>query len=254
MSLRSSVPDPLVGPARRVRDAVRDATAGQRSGWAAARRRRRVEAKVDAPTPPSGETRVSAAVCATPRLAVGLRGRWDVTEVLVLQGVDAVERADLFLVELRGAAPATATLTTVVHLIARARAAGVPVALWSTEAALHEWDPEALEALLADTERREGIRLYVDDEARATQWAEVSGLPTAFLPPAAAPEIHAPRHVGRLAHREEGIALVAGERPDVATYAPAPADRGQTPEQAARVRESAGRMLALKEKRGLLGS
>lgn len=225
MSLRSSVPDPLVGPARRVRDAVRDATAGQRSGWAASRRRRRVEAKVDAPTPPSGETRVSAAVCATPRLAVGLRGRWDVTEVLVLQGVDAVERADLFLVELRGAAPATATLTTVVHLIARARAAGVPVALWSTEAALHEWDPEALEALLADTERREGIRLYVDDEARATQWAEVSGLPTAFLPPAAAPEIHAPRHVGRLAHREEGIALVAGERPDVATYAPAPADR-----------------------------
>ena len=45
MSLRSSVPDPLVGPARRVRDAVRDATAGQRSGWAASRRRRRVEAK-----------------------------------------------------------------------------------------------------------------------------------------------------------------------------------------------------------------
>lgn len=193
MSAGSSIPPRLRGPAKSVRDALREATAQTRQRRAAARRHERSMAPVTPPLRRSAGQRLRVQVLASARIRAGLAGQWELTDhdpETVLVEVDATSAVTL---EAPFAEQRTAAL-----------AAAVPVIVWvtaSSRVAASEVT-RLLEGVTAP------VHVVVDDEASVAAWTEGLGRPVQHAGPAADTAVHSPAVVGAAERREHVIALV----------------------------------------------
>lgn len=192
MSAGSRLPAPLRGPARTVRDAVREAAAGPRERRSAAWRHERAMAPVTPPRRPSGE-RMRVQVLASARLRAGLAGQWQLTDrdpAAVLVEVDATSVVTV-------AAPFAEQRRAVL-------AATAPVIVWVTASARVAGDDVArlLEDVIAP------VHVVVDDEGSVAAWAAALGRPVGHAGPAADAAVHSPAIVGSTLRRDHVVALV----------------------------------------------
>ncbi|HIZ97717.1 MAG TPA: hypothetical protein H9805_03975 [Candidatus Janibacter merdipullorum] len=205
----SSIPARLRGPARTVRDAVREATAGPRERRAAARRHERAMAPVE---PPRRETagRLRVQVLASARVRAGLEGQWELTEV----------DPDAVLVEV----DATSAVTVAAPFAEQRRvalAATVPVVVWVTASARVAADD--VTALLEGVDAP--VHVVVDDAAGVDAWAAALDRPVHHLGPAADPAVHSPALAGSTLRREHVVALVGDGGFDRGRLAPVQPER-----------------------------
>lgn len=204
-----SIPARLRGPARSVRSAVREATAGSRARRAATRRHERSMAPVEAPRR-AREPRLRVHVLASARVRAGLAGQWELTE----------EDPQAVLVEV----DATSAVTVEAPFAEQRRvvaAATVPVVVWVTASA---------RVAAADVSRLlEGVtapvHVVVDDEASVDDWAMGLGRAVEHAGPAADTAVHSPAVVGSTVRREHVLALVGDGDFDRERLAPVQPER-----------------------------
>lgn len=182
----------LRGPARAVRRAARDVSAGPRERHAAARRRERAMAPVSPLRRPRPD-RLRAQVLASERVRAGLAHEWELTDVdpeVLLVEVDATSAVTL-------AAPLAVQRAAVL-------AARVPVIIWVTGSARVAGDEVSR---LVDGAQGP-VHVLVDDDGSLAAWSAALSRPVHHLGPAADTVVHSPAVAGATMRRDHVVALV----------------------------------------------
>lgn len=193
----------LSRPARVVRSAVKDATAGSRARLEQSRRRDRVMGHVAGQR--RSRERMRVRVLASDRVRSGLAGQWLLTDVDPEAVLIEVEARSAVTVEAPFAEQRAAVL-----------AATVPVIVWVTGSARVATDAvtRLVEGATAD------VHVHVDDEGSIPDWAAGLGREVRLLAPAADTDVHSPAVVGTTARREQVVALVGEPGLDKARLTP----------------------------------
>ncbi|WP_114201278.1 glycosyltransferase [Janibacter anophelis] len=184
----------LRGPAKALRGAVKDATAGPRARLEASRRRERTMAPVAAPVPRhEGTDRLRAQVLASERVRSGLSHQWQLTDAtpdVVLVEVDARSSVSIEApMAQQRAAVLAATAPVIVWITGSRRVAGGAVA-------------RLVDGATAP------VHVLVDDEGSIPEWAIALGREVGLLEPAADHLVHSPVVVCATPRREQVLALV----------------------------------------------